>query len=209
MVRGGVVEGRVSAKGRDVPADGAAGGGYSSRKARFFEKVDYSQLRDFVVWLETTNTVSFPKPEKPLRIVVQKDATFRPHVLPILLGTTVEWPNEDDIYHNVFSFSDPRPFDLGLYKDEVKRITFDKPGRVDIFCSIHKNMNCVILVLNNPWFASAADDGRYSIRDVPAGRYTLKAWHERLPPLAREIDVDAAGTKRVDLQMGISGLPQI
>lgn len=205
----GAVEGRVTAKGRDVPSDGPAGGGYSSRKARFFEKVDYGQLKDFVVWLETTNAVTFPKPEKPVRIVVQKDATFKPHVLPVVIGTTVEWPNEDDIYHNVFSFSDAKPFDLGLYKDEVKRVTYDNLGRVDIFCSIHKNMNCVILVLANPWFAAADDSGRFAIRDVPAGHYTLKTWHERLPPQTREIDVAPDGTNRVDVIMGVSGLPQI
>lgn len=205
----GSVEGRVTARGRDMPSDGAAGGGYSSRKARFFEKIDYSQLKDFVVWLETTNAVSFPKPDKPVQVVVQKDATFKPHVMPVVVGTTVEWPNADDIYHNVFSFSDPKPFDLGLYKDEVKRITFDKPGRVDIFCSIHKNMSCVILVLANPWFAAADEQGRYAIRDVPPGRYTLKAWHERLPPHAQEIEVGAGTTNRIDVIMGVSGLPQI
>lgn len=204
----GDIEGRVSAQGREVPG-GGAGGKYDSRKAKFFERVDYAAFRDFVVWIETTNAVSFPKPTKPVRIVVQKDAMFHPHVLPLVVGTEVEWPNEDDIYHNVFSFSDPKPFDLGLYKDEVKKVTFDKPGRVDIFCSIHKNMSCTILVLANPWFAAADDKGRYAIRNIPAGRYTLKAWHERLPPQTREIEVADEGTNTVDFVLGVTGLPQL
>lgn len=205
---GGDIEGRISAQGRELPG-GAAGGKYDSKKARFFERMDYASMHDFVVWLETTNQVSFPKPTEPVRIVVQKDAMFHPHVLPIVVGTEVEWPNQDDIFHNVFSFSDPKPFDLGLYKDEVKKVLFDKPGRVDIFCSIHKNMSCTILVLANPWFAATDAQGRYAIRNVPAGRYTLKGWHERLPPQTRDIDVTATGTNHEDVVLGIKGLPQL
>lgn len=207
--RAGTVQGRVSAKGAELPAEAAAGGRYESRKARFFEKVDYARLRDFVVWLETTNSPTFPKPTEPVRIVVQKDAMFHPHVLPILAGTTVEWPNEDDIFHNVFSFSDAKQFDLGLYKNEVKKVPFDKPGRVDIFCSIHKNMGCVILVRENPWFAAAGEDGRYQIKDVPAGHYRIRAWHERLPAQVREIDVPAGGGTNVDFVLSVGGLPRL
>ena len=206
---GGEVRGRVTAKGKDVPNEAGGGGKYESRKARFFERVDYGQLRDFVVWLETTNVLTFPKPTKPVQVVVQKDAMFHPHVLPILVGTDVEWPNQDDIFHNVFSFSDAREFDLGLYKDQVKKVAFDRPCRVDIFCSIHKNMGCVILVRENPWFAAAGADGRYSIGNVPAGHYRIKAWHERLPPQTREIDVAADGADTQDFVLGITGLPQL
>lgn len=198
----------MSAKGKELPPEAAAGK-YESRKAKFFEKLDYSRLRDFVVWLETTNTLNFPKPAEPVRIVVQKDAMFHPHVLPVLVGTTVEWPNEDDIFHNVFSFSEAKQFDLGLYKDEVKRVPFDKPGRVDIFCSIHKAMGCVLLVRDNPWFAAAGENGWYVIQDVPAGRYRIRAWHERLPSQSKEIEIPAGGTNTVDFVLGVIGLPQL
>jgi hypothetical protein len=105
--------------------------------------------------------------------------------------------------------SEPKPFDLGLYKNpEVKRIAFDRPGRIDIFCSIHKAMNCIILVLENPYFAAADERGRYTITGVPAGTYQLKAWHERLPSQSREIIVAETGDVRADFTLGIVNLPK-
>ena len=98
---------------------------------------------------------------------------FAPHVLPVLKGTTVEWPNNDDIYHNLFSYSDACPFDLGLYKSpDVGKVTFTNTGRVDVFCSIHSSMNCVVFVLC--WkirikLATANDKGDYVIPNIPAG----------------------------------------
>ena len=127
-----------------------------------------------------------------------------------MVGTTVEWPNYDDIYHNVFSMSDAKQFDLGLYKGDPpgKRVTFDKPGRVDVFCSIHENMHCIILVLENPYFASTDENGDYKIRDVPPGTYKVKAWHERLPAAERQIIVPTNGEVKVNFVLGIKNLPQ-
>jgi hypothetical protein len=134
---------------------------------------------------------------------------FSPHVLPVVAGTTVEWPNQDDIYHNVFSISEAKQFDLGLYKHpEVKRVQFDRAGRVDAFCSIHKSMNCIILVLENPYFATSDAQGRYHIANVPPGTYKLKAWHERLPSLTKEVTVPENGEVRVDFILGILNLPK-
>jgi Carboxypeptidase regulatory-like domain len=142
--------------------------------------------------------------------VAQKSATFSPHVLPVMVGTTVEWPNYDTIYHNVFSISDAKSFDLDLYKGNPpdKRVTFDKPGRVDVFCSIHKDMNCIVLVLENPYFASTDENGNYTIPNVPPGKYKLKAWHERLPAAEREIIVPADGGVKADFVLGIKNLPK-
>src|SRR5580698_4314677 len=153
--------------------------------------------------------------EKPLQVVTvkqvsQKKAMFTPHVLPVLKGTTVEWPNNDDIYHNVFSYSDPCPFDLGLYKSpDVGKVTFTNAGRVDVFCSIHSSMSCVVLVLENPYFASSNEKGDYVIPNVPAGTYKLKAWHERMPPQVREITVPESGDVKADFTLGIIGLPKL
>jgi len=135
---------------------------------------------------------------------------FSPHVLPIMVGATVEWPNNDKIYHNVFSMSDAKQFDLGLYKGNPpeKRVTFDKPGRVDVYCSIHENMHCVVLVLENPYFATTDKNGNYKIPDVPPGIYKLKVWHERLPADEREITVPTNGEVKVDFVLGIKNLPQ-
>src|SRR4029077_5890876 len=143
------------------------------------------------------------------RRITQKGAMFTPHVLPVLASTTVEWPNNDEILHNVFSFSEPKPFDLGLYKSpKIGNVTFDKPGRVDVFCSIHARMNCIILVLQNPYYAATNEKGSYRITDVPAGTYKLKAWHERLPSQVKEITVPENGEVKSDFALGVNSLPK-
>jgi plastocyanin len=210
----GTITGVVRARGKEGAVTEGAEGKYDSRKFKFAERVDYSELRDFVVYLEGRVGTNLPAPVEPSKVITtrkvsQKGAVFSPHVLPVVVGTTVEWPNLDDVFHNVFSMSEPKPFDLGLYKNpEIKRITFERPGRIDIFCSIHKAMNCIILVLENPYFAAADDRGRYTIAGVPAGTYQLKAWHERLPTQSREIVVSENGDVRADFTLGIVNLPK-
>ena len=188
----GTITGRVHAEGKAGAGQDAQSGNYDSRAFKFIERVDYAAMHDFVVYLEGPVGAGKPvAPDKPVQVdtrraVFQKKATFIPHVLPVMVGTTVEWPNNDGIFHNVFSVSEPKSFDLGLYKSpDVGRVTFDKPGRVDIFCSIHSSMNCVVLVLENPYFATTDAQGGYSIPHVPAGVYKLKAWHERMPAQVR------------------------
>jgi len=135
---------------------------------------------------------------------------FDPHVLPVMTGTRVEWPNNDSILHNVFSVSEACPFDLDLYKAPViKSVKFDKPGRVDVFCSIHTRMNCIVLVVENPYFASTNEKGGYSITNVPPGTYKLKAWHERLPAQSQDITVPETGDMKVDFALGIKDLPKL
>ena len=153
--------------------------------------------------------VTSPGEQEPVAITTQKDASFNPHVLPIAVGTTVRWPNEDDVFHNVYANSDAKEFNLGLYKSEkVPEIRFDKVGRIDVFCAIHSKMHCIILVLPSPYFAKADAYGRYVIKDVPAGTYKLKGWHERLPVKTVEVTVPADGEVKVDLELGLSELPK-
>jgi plastocyanin len=191
----------------------ATSAAYASRKYKFAEKVDYTAMRDFVVFLEGkvgTNATPTNVLAVTTSRVAQKGAVFTPHILPVVAGTTVEWPNHDDIFHNVFSDSDAKPFDLGLYKDNPpeKRVTFDKPGKVDVYCSIHANMHCVVLVLENPYFAMADTEGRFTITNVPPGTYKLKAWHERLPADEREITVPANGVVSADFILTVKNLPK-
>ena len=201
--------GSVRAEGKQgVESAGGGGDKYESRKFKFVERVDYTQLHDFVVYMDEPVTNRPVPPAKPLQVVTQKDATFKPHLMPIVTGTTVEWPNQDEILHNVYSFSDPKQFDLGLYKNEIKKVTFDKSGRVDVFCSIHSKMHCVILVLDTPYFATTDSKGTFKISNVPAGTYKFKAWHERLPALVKEITVPETGEVKTDFVLGIKGLPQ-
>ena len=212
----GTITGKVHAEGKAGADKDAQCGKYDSRAFKFVERVNYEEMHDFIVYIEGTVGTNRPVvPEKPLEIVTakkevsQKKAMFTPHILPVVAGTTVRWPNNDDIYHNVFSYSEAKPFDLDLYKaPKVKSVTFDKPGRVDVFCSIHSSMSCVVLVLENPYFASANDKGVYSISNVPPGIYKLKAWHERLPAQIKEITVPETGEVKVDFTLGITTLPK-
>jgi hypothetical protein len=119
-------------------------------------------------------------------------------VLPVVLGTTVDFPNGDDVYHNVFSLSraaGKNGFDLGRYpRGESKSWTFTRPGIVQVFCHIHSDMSAVVLVLPNAHFASPDDAHHFMIDDVPEGDYTLVAWHERIRPITRHIHVTAGQT---------------
>ena len=207
-VSAGTITGTVRAAGKAGTEDAGSGGKYDSRKFKFAERMDYGAIHDFVVYIEGPVSNAPPAPHITQQIVVQKDAQFSPHVLPVQVGTTVEWPNKDEIYHNAFSMSDAKEFDLGLYKDNAKPVTFDKPGRVDVFCSIHTKMNCIVLVLENPFFASTDARGRYSIANVPPGTYRLKAWHERIPSQSREVIVPADGEIKMDFTLTIAGLPE-
>ena len=210
----GTITGNVSAQGKTPMDDAAGGGAYASRKYKFVEKVDYAAMHDFVVYIEgavgTNNLGSSNLVTVATTSVAQKSATFSPHVMPVMAGTTVEWPNYDTIYHNVFSSSDAKSFDLDLYKGNPpeKRVTFDHPGRVDVFCSIHANMHCVVLVMENPYFAATDENGRYAITNVPPGTYKLKAWHERLPAEEREIVVPATGEVKADFVLTVKNLPK-
>jgi plastocyanin len=209
----GNIIGTVRAQGKAGLDSDALCGKYDSRQFKFVERVNYDEMRDFVVYLDgPVGTNSFPPPLQVAQVVTrrvrQRGANFSPHVLPVLVGTTVEWPNDDDILHNVFSFSEIQPFDLGLYKSpEVKRVKFERPGRVDVFCSIHARMSCIVLVRENPFFASTGDDGRYRIPDVPAGNYKLRAWHERLPSQVKDVTVPSRGDVKIDFVLGIANLP--
>jgi plastocyanin len=212
----GTISGNVHAEGKAGVDSGDSGsdGAYASRKYKFVPKVDYSNMRDFVVYIEGTVGTNSEASTNVLVVntkrIAQHGAVFSPHVLPVMVGTTVEWPNDDDIYHNVFSMSDAKQFDLGLYKGNPpdKRVTFNKAGRVDVFCSIHENMHCVVLVLENPYFATADENGDYKIPNVPPGTYKLKAWHERLPADEEQIVVPTNGDAKVDFTLTIKNLPQ-
>ncbi len=212
--KAGTVTGTVRAQGKEGADQEAGGGKYDSRKYKFAERINYAELHDFVVYIDQASGRPLVPPAKPVQVVTtkkvsQKGAMFSPHMLPVVVGTMVEWPNNDDILHNVFSISDAKEFDLGLYKSpEVKRVTFDKPGRVDVFCSIHTSMNCIVLVLENPHFAATDEKGRYAIPNLPAGSYRLKAWHERLPSQVKDIIVPESGELKVDFTLGITNLPK-
>lgn len=139
---------------------------------------DVPDLRRSVVYLESAPSLAFPDSEPQRAMMDQRNETFVPHVLAITVGTTVDFPNSDNTYHNVFSLRGPR-FDLGRYAaGRSKSVRFDRPGIVRVFCEIHSHMSAFILVFNHRYFAVTSADGRYQIGRVPPGRYTLVAWNE-------------------------------
>lgn len=129
-----------------------------------------------VVYLE--GAAAGPAAPGPRAQIRQKDQQFTPGLTVVPRGTTVEFPNEDKIFHNVFSVSDVAKFDLGLYKSgESKAVTFKRAGTVDVYCNIHPNMVAKVKVVDSPHYAVTAADGSFTIEGVPAGTYGVVAWH--------------------------------
>ncbi|MBL8951505.1 MAG: hypothetical protein JNK82_12045 [Myxococcaceae bacterium] len=119
-----------------------------------------------------------PKPGKP-RTVVQREKRFEPRVIAVTIGTTVDFRNDDPLFHNVFSLSRPNDFDLGLYKGGTSESkVFDTAGPVQLLCNIHSSMQGYVYVVDTPWFAQADAAGRFTIKGVPPGEYEAKVWHE-------------------------------
>lgn len=129
-------------------------------------------------------------------VMDQRDMKFLPRVLPVLVGTTVEFPNNDKTWHNVYSKSETKEFDLGLYPaGETRSVTFDKPGVVRILCNVHPNMEAHVVVKDHPYFTAPDQHGNYTLTRVPLGQHRLEIWHPefgtRLAPfnLVREGEV--------------------
>ena len=140
---------------------------------------DGVERRRAVVYFETAPKGAFEDREGGRVSMDQRHETFVPHLLAVTVGTTVDFPNNDRTYHNVFSLSKPRRFDLGRYAaGHSKAIRFDRPGIVRVFCDIHSHMNAFILVFTHRFFSVADAEGRYQIDHVPPGSYTLVAWVE-------------------------------
>ena len=120
--------------------------------------------------------------------LAQQGQAFVPRVLAVAAGATVEFPNLDPIFHNVFSVSPVKRFDLGKYpRGQSRRVTFGKPGLVQVYCDIHANMAAYILVLPNHAFARPDPTGTFALPDLPRGTYALKVWHPDLPELRRNV----------------------
>lgn len=144
----------------------------------------------------------FPQPASPpTKQVAQKNLTFIPALLPVRVGTRVEFPSFDDTYHNIFSYSPAKRFDLGRYRPDERPVpsqVFDKAGLVTLRCDIHEHMRGLILVLNTPYFAMTDTGGHFRLDGVPAGRYTLKAWLDSKTTREKPIELKNGQTVHVD-----------
>ncbi len=152
-----------------------------------------------VVWLvpmAAAQTNMFQRtPRRRFRLIQQRKR-FEPHLLVVAVGSTVEFPNLDPFFHNVFSLFEGKRFDLGLYEAGTNHaVNFDRPGISYIFCNIHPGMSAVIVAVNTPYYAVSSRSGEVTIPNVPSGAYRLQVWHERSLP---------QGVKDVPLQIAVS-----
>jgi len=152
-----------------------------------------------VVYLEGPFAVTTPP---AVQQIVQTNFTFVPALLPLQVGTRVEFPNLDNTFHNIFSFSPPKRFDLGRYQPDERPIpsqVFDKPGLVTLRCDIHEHMRALILVLETPYFVISDTEGNYRLTNLPAGQHTLKAWLSSKTTLEVPVELKTNTTLHVNL----------
>jgi plastocyanin len=163
---------------------------------------DTPDLLRSVVYLESAPRGAFEMNEGGRAAMDQRNESFVPHVLAIMIGTTVDFPNTDKFYHNVFSLSKTKSFDLGRYAAGNSRsVRFDRPGIVRVFCDIHSHMNAFILVFGHPFFTMTDAEGRYRIENVPPGTYGVIAWNEGISSEARPITVPDGGVAELDFTL--------
>lgn len=171
------------------------------------KKMDYSGV---VVYLKPAAAAPAPGSSKHARMI-QKNKTFVPHVLPIEVGTIVDFPNFDPIFHNAFSNYNGQLFDLSLYPPgSTRSVRFKRPGVVRVFCNIHATMSAVILALDTPYFATTNREGLFDLQGVPAGDYDLGVFHERateqtLTALGRRVVVPSFPLPAVNMEISESG----
>lgn len=169
----------------------AEGAKADDKKAGESESAKADEKRGVVVWVEGVADVKVPE-KKPL--LSQKDGQFAPRLLVVVAGQTVEMPNDDNIAHNVFSMSSTKKFNLGIYpKGESKEVTFEKPGVIDLFCSLHRHMHAQIIVSPSQYFTVAAPDEEFTIKDVPAGTYKVTAYSNGCAQQTIEVKVPEKG----------------
>jgi plastocyanin len=183
---------------------GAAAPGAATDEHRFSGVVLYSESDD------RSGALRRAAPERAAGppVLRQRGERFAPHVLPIVSGSTVEFPNDDDVFHNVFSLSRAKAFDLGRYpRGASKSVTFGNAGVVQVFCHLHADMSGIILVLDNPFFVVPDAQGRFAIEGLPPGDYRLVAYHERIKPLVTPVRVEAGRTTTLNLNIPLPEEP--
>ena len=160
-----------------------------------------SELRNVVVYIKDAPR----RPQTAVHAEIrQQNETFIPRVVAVPVGSVVDFPNDDSIYHNVFSLSRTRTFNLGRYPHgQTRPVQFDKPGLVKVFCEIHSHMSATVMVFDHPWFAVPAADGRFDLPGVPPGDRQITAWHERLGDTTLTVHVDPGGTVTTDFVLPV------
>jgi plastocyanin len=152
-----------------------------------------------VVMLAGKGTV----PAAPQTLVIeQRNSRFEPDLAVVPVGSTVEFPNSDPIFHNVFSLSSAQSFDLGFYpKGQSRPVKFDRAGVVQVYCHIHPNMYAAVVIADSPWYGRPSGTGVVVLKNVPAGHYTAEAWHKIAGLYKAGVDVPATGSVEVSIQV--------
>jgi plastocyanin len=198
----------LSLAGARILVAGSVSGRVELRDSRDAAVRKHRDFSGVVVWLEPVNrSPGSPTPAPPDAVarMVQKDKTFTPHVLPIRVGTSVDFPNFDPIFHNAFSNYNGQLFDVGLYPPGTsRRVPFARSGVVRVFCNIHATMSAVIVVLNTPYFETTQKNGVFQLNNIPPGEYFLHFFHER----ATQTTLDSL-TRRITVPDGSVDLPAI
>jgi plastocyanin len=194
-----VVRGRVQI-GVPVPVR-RPGSAYPARSIGLATLAPDSERQHVVVYLRGAR----PQAAAPMRAQIrQRGETFTPRVVAVTVGSEVEFPNDDPIYHNVFSLSRARAFNLGRYpRGQTRRERFDRPGVVKVFCDIHSHMTATVMVFNHPWFAVPDADGRFELPAMATGDHQITAWHERLGDTTIDVKVEAGRPATADFILPI------
>lgn len=179
---------RLSAPARRLNTTGA----YPSRRVALAPQRALSELENVVVFVKSAQ----PDPQAPTRVEIrQLNEEFVPHVVAVTTGSTVEFPNDDLVFHNVFSLSSAATFDLGRYPQRASKArTFAKPGIVKVFCHLHSHMSAIVRVFDHPYFTRVGPDGQFKIEGLEPGRHEVVAWHERVGEAKASLVVAAGET---------------
>ena len=175
---------------------------YQPRAVANHDAIAIPEIKNVVVYLKN---VKF-KGQLPVshQAIRQEREAFAPRVVAVTRGSTIDFPNADPFFHNVFSLSSASTFDLGRYPmGRQKSVTLPNPGLVKVFCHIHSQMSASILVLDHPYFTMLAPDGAFTIPNVPAGTYTIVGWHERIGERASTVQVTAGSSVSVDISLPV------
>jgi len=192
-IRGRLDIRRLATPPQPRPAVGEHGGRASRGTA---------DVRRGLVYLDTAPRGAFDEPEPGRAVMDQRNETFVPRLLAVTTGTVVDFPNSDRTYHNVFSLSRARRFDLGRYASgRSKAVRFDRPGVVRVFCDIHSHMSAFVVVFNHPYFRVTDADGGYRLENVPPGTYTVVGWYEGEARVQRSVTVGAGAVVDLDLEV--------
>jgi plastocyanin len=194
----GAVRGRISI---GIPVSAKRATSTYSRSIGTMQLAPESELRHVVVYLKDAPATPVHAMHAEIR---QTNENFVPRVVAVPVGSTVDFPNDDPIYHNVFSLSRTKTFDLGRFpKGKSRGVLFDKPGVVKVFCQIHSHMSATVMIFNHPWFAIPDEKGGFDLSGMPPGDHQITAWHERLGDTTLQVHVDPGRPTTVDFVLPV------